>query len=93
MCSSDLSMRENEDIMAKLADGTGGTFFHHNNDLEGGLKTLAAGPAYKYLLECSVDDVKQNGSYHTLRVEVDRSGLTLEAREGYFAPSSPKKKK
>jgi VWFA-related protein len=87
------SMRENEDIMAKLADGTGGTFFHHNNDLEGGLKTLTAGPAYKYLLECSVDDIKQNGSYHALRVEVDRSGLTLEAREGYFAPSSPKKKK
>ncbi len=87
------SMRENEDIMAKLADGTGGTFFHHNNDLEGGLKTLTAGPAYKYLLECSVDDVKQNGSYHALRVEVDRTGLTLEARQGYFAPSPPKKKK
>ena len=87
------SMRENEDIMAKLADGTGGTFFHHTNDIAGGLKALAAGPAFKYLLECSVDDVKQNGSYHTLKVEVDRSGVTLQARAGYFAPLPPKKRK
>jgi VWFA-related protein len=87
------SMRENEDIMAKLAQGTGGTFFHHANDIAGGLKTLAAGPAFKYLLECSVDDVKRNGSYHTLKVEVDKSGVTLQARAGYFAPLPPKKRK
>ena len=34
------SMSLNEDVMAELADGTGGTFFHNNNDLESGLKNL-----------------------------------------------------
>src|SRR6266446_1237025 len=32
------SMSLNEDVMAEFADGTGGTFFHNSNDLEGGLQ-------------------------------------------------------
>lgn len=87
------SMRENEDIMAKLADGTGGTFFHNNNDLRGGLKALTSGPDYKYLLEVSLQDVKPNGAYHGLKVEVNRKGVKLQARQGYFAPLPPKDKK
>lgn len=87
------SMRENEDIMAKLADGTGGIFFHNSNDLAGGLKTLVAGPEYRYLLEVSLQYVKLNGTYHALKVEVDRPGLKLQARQGYFAPLPAKNKK
>ena len=34
------AMNFNEDVMAELADGTGGTFFHNSNDLEGGFKSL-----------------------------------------------------
>lgn len=86
------SMREKEDVMAELADGTGGTYFHNSNDLERGLKALAAGPEYLYLLEFSLQGVKPNGSYHPLRVEVARSGLKLQARRGYFAPLPPNKK-
>jgi VWFA-related protein len=86
------SMRENEDVMAALADGTGGTFFHNSNDLQGGLKILTAGPEYLYLLELSLQGVKPNGAYHSLKVEVDRSGLRLQSRKGYFAPPPPRKK-
>jgi len=85
-------MLENEDVMSELADGTGGTYYRNSNNLEGGLKTLAAAPEYMYLLEFSLQDVKQNGSYHPLRVEVARSGLTMQARRGYYAPLSPNKK-
>ena len=87
------SMRENADIMAKLADGTGGTFFHNSSDLQGGLKTLVAGPEYRYLLEFSLQDVKPNGAYHALKVEVDRKDLKIVARQGYFAPFPAKNKK
>jgi hypothetical protein len=69
------SSREREHVMADLADGTGGTYFHSSNDLDGGLKILAGGPEYLYLLELSLQGVKPNGSYHPLRVEVARSGL------------------
>jgi VWFA-related protein len=87
------SMRLNEDVMAELADGTGGTYFHNSNDLEGGFQKLTAGPEYVYLLELSLEDVKQDGAYHRLKVKVDQDSMKLQARRGYFAPEMPKRKK
>jgi VWFA-related protein len=87
------SMSLNEDVMAELADGTGGTFFHNSNDLDGGLQRLAAAPEYVYLLELSLETVKPDGSYHRLKVKVDQDGLNLQARRGYFAPTPAKAKK
>jgi VWFA-related protein len=87
------TMQLDEDVMAELADGTGGTFFHNSNDLEGGLKILAQGPEYVYLLEFSPDKFKPDGSYHRLRVKLGQSGLKVQSRQGYFAPSPPKTKK
>lgn len=87
------SMTLNEDVMVELADGTGGTFVHNSNDLKGGLQTLAAAPEYVYLLELSLENVKQDGAYHPLKVKVDQQGLKLQARRGYFAPAPPKSKK
>jgi VWFA-related protein len=85
------SIRENEVVMADLADGSGGTYFRRSNDLQQGLETLAAGPDYLYLLEFSLQDVKLNGSYHSLKVEVAGNGLTIQARRGYFAPQPDRK--
>jgi VWFA-related protein len=87
------SMSLNEDVMAEFADGTGGTFFHNNNDLEGGLQKLAEAPEYVYLLELSLENVKQDGTYHRLKVKVGQDNLKLQARRGYFAPAPEKNKK
>jgi len=86
-------MSLNQDVMAELADGTGGTFFHNSNDLQGGLKLLTAAPEYVYLLQFSLDNVKPDGTYHRLRVKVDKEGLHLQARRGYYAPKPAKPKK
>jgi VWFA-related protein len=86
------SMRESENIMAELADGTGGTFIHNTNDLAGGFQRLAEYPQCIYLLELPMDDVKLNGSYHRLKIRVDRKDVDIEARHGYFAPKAEKKK-
>ena len=80
------TMNLSEDVMAELADGTGGTFFHNNNDLEHGFRTLTQAPEYVYLLEFSLDQVKQDGKYHPLKVKVEKDGLKVQARRGYFAP-------
>ena len=40
----------NEDVMAELAEGSGGTFFHNSNDLEGGLQRLTVVPEWVYLM-------------------------------------------
>jgi VWFA-related protein len=81
----DLSTTSNENVMAELTDGTGGTFFHHNNSLEDGFTRLISGPTYLYLLAVSPEDMKSNGAYHRLTVEVNRAHVTLQARRGYFA--------
>jgi VWFA-related protein len=86
-------MSLNEDVMSELADGTGGTFFHNSNDLESGLKSLAQGPEYMYLLEFSPEKFKPDGSYHRLKVRLDQSGFKVQARQGYFAPAPSKTKK
>lgn len=85
-------MRLAADPMAELADGTGGTFFHNNNDLDAGFRLLTGAPAYVYVLELSVNDVKPDGSWHRLKVKVDREGLEVGARRGYTVPRSEKKK-
>ena len=87
------SMRQSKQIMAELADGSGGTFFQNSNDLAGGFAALASGPEWRYLIELSLQGVKQNGAYHPLKVEVDRKDAKVEARDGYYALLAPKGRK
>jgi VWFA-related protein len=84
-------MKLAEDPMAELADGTGGTFFHDDNDLAAGFRRLAAAPETIYLLELSLDKSKPDGRYHTLKVKVDRDGVELQARRGYLLPKAETK--
>ena len=75
------------DVLAELADGTGGNFFHNNNDLGEGFKRVAALPEYYYVLGFAPQNLKFDGSYHNLKVTLKSpAGLTLQARRGYFAP-------
>ncbi len=83
------SLTQSDDVMAEFADGTGGSYFHNNNDLATGLLKLTAAPEYLYLLEFSLLDTKPDGSYHHLKVKIDQKDLHLQARRGYFAPPPP----
>ena len=82
----------NEDAMAELAEGSGGTLFHNSNDLEGGLERLTIAPEWVYMLEFSPTGVKLDDSYHSLKVAVKGEGLKVEARRGYFAARPQKSK-
>jgi len=74
-------------VLGEIADGTGGTWFHDNNDLTEGFKRTAAAPEYYYLLGFSPDNFKFDGSYHNLKVALKKpAGFTLQARRGYYAP-------
>ncbi len=84
------SMALAEGPMQELADGTGGAFFHNNNDLGAGLKSLTEAPERVYVLELSLDGVKPDGLYHRLKVKVDREGVQLQARRGYYSPKANK---
>jgi VWFA-related protein len=84
------AMNLSEDVMAEFAEGTGGTFFHNSNDLTGGLQRLTALPECVYILELSLANIKPDGAYHSLKVKVDRDGVNIQARRGYFAPKPQK---
>jgi len=76
-----------EDIMAELADATGGRYFHNNNDLKAGFTQVAASPEFVYVLGFSPQNLKLDGAYHALKVKLTNSrGLDLQARRGYYAP-------
>jgi len=76
-----------EDVLAQLADGTGGTFFHNRNDVDEGLREAGAAPAMTYLLGFSPQNLKLDGSLHTLKVSfVHKTNYKIQARHGYFAP-------
>ncbi|MGC1367935.1 MAG: VWA domain-containing protein [Candidatus Acidiferrum sp.] len=76
-----------EDILGQLADGTGGTFFHNRNDVDEGLREAGAAPPITYLLGFSPQNLKLDGSLHTLKVSFARkTDYKIQARHGYFAP-------
>jgi VWFA-related protein len=78
-------MFEEEGVLADVADGTGGTFFHNSNGYGEGLRRIAAAPEFIYLLGFSPSDLKYDGSFHAVKVTLRPRNLSIQARLGYFA--------
>jgi len=81
------SASADDEVLDELANGTGGSFFHNNNDLEEGFRRVAAAPEYYYVLGFSPQNLKLDGHFHSLKVTLrNQEKLTLQARKGYYAP-------
>lgn len=77
------------DLLAILADSTGGVFFHNNNDYEEGFRRVAETPEYSYVLAFVPQNLKLDGSYHSLKVKLNPAQkLNIQARRGYYAPKN-----
>jgi VWFA-related protein len=75
------------DVLAELAEGTGGSFFHNSNDLDAGMKRVSDAPEYFYMLGFAPQNLKLDGTFHRLKVALKASTkLALQARRGYYAP-------
>jgi hypothetical protein len=76
------------DILRELSDGTGGSFYQNSNDYDEGFRRLAAAPEYVYMLGFTPQNLKNDGSFHALRVVVKpTNNLGIQARRGYYAPN------
>jgi VWFA-related protein len=74
-------------ILAEAASSTGGTAFHNNNDLMEGFRRTSAPPEFRYLLGFSPQSLKNDGSFHALKVTITQGKeFSLRARRGYYAP-------
>ena len=81
------SQQENQYVLGDLAYGTGGTFFHNSNDLQGGLQLAGLAPEVSYVLAFSPQNRKMDGQYHLLRVDLAKKlKYSVQARRGYYAP-------
>jgi len=80
-----------EEVLATLADGTGGTFFHNRNDIDVGMERAGAAPEVSYVLGFSPQNMKFDGSLHTIKVSLaNKLKYTLQARRSYYAPRALK---
>jgi VWFA-related protein len=75
------------DVLAQVAEGTGGEYFHNNNDLRAGFGRLAGSPG-AYILAFAPKDLKPDGKLHQLKVTLAEreTGYSIQARRSYFAP-------
>ena len=76
-----------QDVMAQVSHATGGVFIRNTNDYDGGFRKAGALPEFSYLLAFSPQNLKYDGKFHKLKVELVKGrGLSVQARKGYFAP-------
>jgi VWFA-related protein len=71
--------------MHDIASQTGGRVFKNRNDIDNAVATAAADGAVYYNLGYYPDKKKFDGSFHNIKVQVSRPGLTVRTRKGYYA--------
>ena len=76
------NLGDRQELMYLLASGTGGFVIVNTNDLLGGMEKIGREQNQYYDLAYTPPDSPE-GSCHTLKVKVDRSGTNVRARTGY----------
>src|SRR6266850_5242999 len=77
------SASTNQQILASLAEGTGGFTIFNTNDLLGGLERIGREQNEFYILGYVPSDTPE-GSCHTIKVKLNRGGLSApRSRSGY----------
>ena len=76
------SVATSQQVLAALAEGTGGFTIFNTNDLLGGLEKIGREQNEFYVLGYAPPDTPE-GSCHTLKVKMNEGGLHVRSRSGY----------
>jgi VWFA-related protein len=71
--------------LRNLADQSGGSAFYNTNDLSGSIRRVIDNSSATYLLGYYPDHNKWNGEFREIKVKVNRPGVELRSRSGYYA--------
>ena len=74
------------DALHILANNTGGRATLETNDWAPGLERMFRETSAYYLLGYESDNLKTDGKFRRLSIEVNRSGAQVQARNGYYGP-------
>jgi VWFA-related protein len=70
-----------------LASDSGGFTIKNTNDLGGGIQRIANETRAYYLIGYNPTNAKRDGKWRKIQVKVNRKGLQVRARKGYYAPA------
>ena len=87
------ALERNEDVLrqdprtglGELAQGTGGLTFDNTNNLRTGFDRVESDLRNYYLIGYTPASSVYDGTFRKIEVKVNRPGLTVAARKGYFA--------
>jgi VWFA-related protein len=75
-----------DEVLGEIAEGTGGTFFHNNNDYREGLRQTSVAPEFVYLVGFSPQNLRYDGSFHAVKVSLKPKDFSMQSRRGYYSP-------
>jgi hypothetical protein len=78
-------LRSTQDSLRVLADETDGRAIINSNDLARGLRQVVRDTSVYYLLGYNSSRAPQDGKFHEIKVRVNRPGVQVRHRKGYWA--------
>ncbi|MGH9325376.1 MAG: VWA domain-containing protein [Terriglobia bacterium] len=82
------SLHNSRETLSTLATDTGGRMFHDLNNFAPAFAYVQKENSTYYLLGYSPSDTRSDGRFRRIKVTVDRKGVKVEARPGYYAPKN-----
>lgn len=74
-----------QEVMATLSSDTGGKAFFDSNDFSPAFNRIQQDTSAYYVLGFRSTDPHRDGRYRRLTIKIDRPGIKLEYRPGYYA--------
>jgi VWFA-related protein len=74
-----------EETENTVAQETGGKVFRNTNNLADAVKTAVDDSSAYYVLGYYLDQTMLDGKFHTLKVKVNRDGVKVRSRAGFYA--------
>lgn len=78
---------DTQEVMATLSSDTGGKAFFDSNDFSPAFTRIQHDTSAYYVIGYRSTDLRLDGRYRRLSIKVDRPGVRLEYRPGYYAPA------
>jgi VWFA-related protein len=76
-----------QEVMATLSSDTGGTAFFDSNDFAPAFAKVQADTSAYYAIGFHSTNPARDGKYRKLMVKIDKPGIKLQYRPGYYAPA------
>ncbi len=83
------NIASNQQVLHALATGTGGFTIFNTNDFLEGLNKISKELQEYYVLAYVSPNRTHDGSYHRIQVKVERKGIKIRCRNGYYDLKGP----